>query len=628
MKRRKGMKKRIVLFFTMVIAIACVLAVSIFASAPDASKECATLKDGTSLPIWDEDGDALIWYKSTANAEDGYADYDYIKAQASEVDYYSNGQYSAGGYGYQQVGSITVTVNDASYTGVDGIVVLNMKDDDVRVTTGKGVGGYVNGFERTFYWSKTIEYIYFNLETVAFQKEAMQHASVLQYINIHELTKLSNIVGASLNNCPLLFSGKTLDMYNTNVTVLNNGTFTNDTFEAIVLPKGIKTINAWSLQYMKNVKTIHIPETVTFFGDTQFKHCESLETVTGYKSLFDRGVINQIQASTFQNCYKLTSVDLPDSYTAIGSNAFNGCNSLTGTFRISDDCESLGVSSFQSTGFDTIIFSGKYTTIPNNILRDSQVKYVYFPARLTAVEREVFRSVKNKVVVFYTGASADDLIAITVNNYNGVVCDASTVYASAAEFDLDTIDTGKNYIVYGYNHCDAFYGSEHIYSGNATVNVTSYFENITICDTCTREECKAQAVKDTIAPLFTYRGYSYTEEAIGGTYSMTQCFTVNREALDAYLIINPEFEYGVVASGYNNPLDESVDQNKVIKWNGEKFQFNHFQIKVSGITEEKMNTAVVFCAYVIDGGKTYYLSNNETSEDVAGVTYNSLLPKA
>ena len=166
-----------------------------------------------------------------------------------------------------------------------------------------------------------------------------------------------------------------------------------------------------------------------------------------------------------------------------------------------------------------------------------------------------------------------------------------------------------------------------VHNTTETIKYTSFLEKGQRIVSCHNDGC-TYSVTEEVSALFTYRGYSYTEEAIGGTYSMTQSFAVNREALDAYKVFSPDLAYGVVASGYNNPLDESVDQSKVIKWDGEKFQFNHFQIKVSGITEDKMDTAVVFCAYVIDGGKTYYLSNNETSEDVAGVTYNSLLPKA
>ena len=74
------MKKKLLLLTVLVIALTCIFAISVSAAEPDTSKETVQLKDSTVLPIWDTDGDALIWYKSTVNTEDGYANYDYIKA--------------------------------------------------------------------------------------------------------------------------------------------------------------------------------------------------------------------------------------------------------------------------------------------------------------------------------------------------------------------------------------------------------------------------------------------------------------------------------------------------------------------------------------------------------------------
>ena len=73
------MKKRLLVPVLMVLVM-CLFAISVLASAPDATKGSVTLSDGTVCPLYDEDGNALVWYKSTTNADDGYESYDYVRA--------------------------------------------------------------------------------------------------------------------------------------------------------------------------------------------------------------------------------------------------------------------------------------------------------------------------------------------------------------------------------------------------------------------------------------------------------------------------------------------------------------------------------------------------------------------
>ena len=73
------MKKKLFLALAISIMLVCFFAITAFAAAPDASGEKFTLENGTELPIWDTEGNGLIWYASTENTDDGYADYDYVQ---------------------------------------------------------------------------------------------------------------------------------------------------------------------------------------------------------------------------------------------------------------------------------------------------------------------------------------------------------------------------------------------------------------------------------------------------------------------------------------------------------------------------------------------------------------------
>ena len=131
--------KKIFLLLTLTAMLVCLFAISVSAATPNTEGESVTLDDGTVCPIWDTDGDALIWYKSTANTADGYAAYDYVKAQdSSVVDFKADGSYkAAGGTYYNEVTSAKINGTNMK----DIVVVVNLMDPDVKITSGNKAGG-------------------------------------------------------------------------------------------------------------------------------------------------------------------------------------------------------------------------------------------------------------------------------------------------------------------------------------------------------------------------------------------------------------------------------------------------------------------------------------------------------
>ena len=616
------MKKKIFLTLLVATVFACLLVFTAFAAEPDVSGETVTLKNGTVLPIWDTDGDALIWYKSTDNSEDGYADYDYIKAQASEVDYKTNWAGGISGVHANQVGTVTITVNDKTYSNGD-LVVFNIKDEDVVVTSSAhgSVGKSVNCISNVFNKSTNIEFVFLKLDTVAIQGSAFYQSTSIRYVNFEELTELRQIVGQNFSGCTSFFDGETLDLSNTKMTNIQSGTFNNTPIGKIILPKGLTSLNSWSLQGLTKIKEIHIPETVTVFGDTMFKNCSELEKVTGFKSLFDRGVLTSIPSATFLDCHALKSVDLPDTYTSIGSHAFQGTWAYSGTLVLPHECTTLGSNAFHSSGFETIVLSPNITVIPIYAFCQSYVKNVFIPSGDTEIGREAFRDVKNKVVVYYTGNSADELKSVTVNNYNGVILDNSSIIVSADEFDLENKEN-QHYVVYGYDHCEAFFGG-HSWLGTENVVVTGYFNDIEIKDSC--GNCKKTSVVKTIAAIFVWRGYSCS--TYGNSCSVAQCFYVNKNSVEQYTIYSPDFDYGVLATGNasGEPTDPKIGDEKVLVGNFIKSSHDYVIMKVSGISEDYFNKCIIFCAYVIDGEKMHYLDGGVSGEKVVGISYNDIL---
>lgn len=127
-------------------------------------------------------------------------------------------------------------------------------------------------------------------------------------------------------------------------------------------------IYIWSraFSYCKSLKNIEIPETTFSIASNAFERCDSLETVVwNSKHGADTSPIyplfggdkSKVSSFTFGPnveyipaalCYKmrkLTSIDIPDSVTAIGEFAFTECNTLE-TVTIGNGITSLGRSSF------------------------------------------------------------------------------------------------------------------------------------------------------------------------------------------------------------------------------------------------------------------------------------------
>ena len=323
--------------------------------------------------------------------------------------------------------------------------------------------------------------------------------------------------------------------------------------------------------------------------NSSFDRCTALKEV----EFAPNAQITSVGQFTFRQCSSLEKIVFPNTMTTFSQEAVQSCPSIK-EIR-------LGASATTFKRYDSI--SGA-TSNP--------VK-VYAPATLdgTLYGENCFPS---KAVVFFTG-----------NKAQAEAFGFATIY-SYEEYLAAGSPEGEKMMVYDYSLCDAFYNGEHQMAGSATMKLDSYFDSILFVDTCTRQGCGKFVADEskTIAPIFTYRGYSMTEKPINGAYSMTQCYTVDRTALGKYMQINPDFKFGIVASGYANPLGEVADPSKVINRDGDTFAFEHFEIKINGISNENISKNIVFCAYVIDNGTAYYLDNNKTTTEINGISFKDL----
>ena len=76
------------------------------------------------------------------------------------------------------------------------------------------------------------------------------------------------------------------------------------------------------IAYLNSIKHIEIGSGVTSIGSNAFNGCYSLSSITIPDS------ITSIGSNAFYNCSSLSSITIPDGVTSIGSNAFNSCYSI------------------------------------------------------------------------------------------------------------------------------------------------------------------------------------------------------------------------------------------------------------------------------------------------------------
>ena len=473
--------------------------------------------------------------------------------------------------------------------------------------------------------------------------------------SLTKVTGLENITYFGVHgfyNGPAIGTGETLVIAE-GTEFIGDRCFQGAKFTKIVLPSTIKTVSNQAFAAGKAIAEIDVSKCVniqklgdycfeqtavtsfdftpfaqalTYLGEGVLNSCYSLTTVTGFEKLDG---ITKILAKTFYSC-PLTSINLPKNITSVGDNSFRGHNSTQDVLVIPNGVTSIGEHAFTRTkqgGNVKVVLSASLSTTNGTYQFENWNVYeMYIPASFTSVPQGFVNNNKSSsIVYYYTG----ELNGLTVHATGNASLTKAT-WISAKDFT--GAQSGDNIIVYGYNHCDAFYGGEHKMSENAQMQLTSYFEPITFSCICTREECGVGAIDEsaTIAPIFKYLGYSCTESPIGGVHSVTQSYAIDKDALAKYREINPDFTYGFVASGVANPLapenSQLIEQGKIVVVPSSFVAHAYFAIKINGIpdADEFKTKALIFCLFVEDNG-TYYLDGGVTSENVSGITYNEVL---
>ena len=110
---------------------------------------------------------------------------------------------------------------------------------------------------------------------------------------------------------------------NINTKVIYDEAFENCTsIKSITIPDEVTYIGHYAFYYCSSIKSMTIPNNVTLIGSGSFAACESLENI----AIGDN--VTSIGNSAFLWCSSIKNIVIPNSVTSIGDGAFEVCSSL------------------------------------------------------------------------------------------------------------------------------------------------------------------------------------------------------------------------------------------------------------------------------------------------------------
>ena len=164
--------------------------------------------------------------------------------------------------------------------------------------------------------------------------------------------------------------------------------------KSVTIPEGITYIGQYAFFDCDEITSIVIPDSVTSIGIGVFENCDKLESVTLPKGL------KTIEKNTFRECTKLGNVALPETLESIGSAAFWNCDSIT-EVTIPETVKDLGDAAFYECASLVKVTAlgealGK-TEVDETLEEDDEDRYTYHP-----IGEIVFHSCHKDLVVTVT----------------------------------------------------------------------------------------------------------------------------------------------------------------------------------------------------------------------------------
>ena len=168
--------------------------------------------------------------------------------------------------------------------------------------------------------------------------------------------------------------------------------------------------------YASGLTTLDLPDNVTTVGTNVFGYSKQLKTAILPAALTD------IAGSMFYYCEALTSVTVQENVRSVGSSAFSYAKKLQ-SFYFPEKLTTLGTQSFYNTeSLKTLVNfeNSSVIEIPDTCFYKSAVVKVVFPATLEVLGKQAFREAPNVEYVDMSQTQVKEFTSSTNSSVNGV----------------------------------------------------------------------------------------------------------------------------------------------------------------------------------------------------------------
>lgn len=663
------MKKKLLLFLTLVAVMTCIFAISALAAEIPEWTDITTVDGMPDKSVFGADG--------TKGATSRVLMSDGITYPA----YYICNNSDSLGFNYKDLNSKT----GKSYAAKD-VVRLEVPKGTVKAPQAalKTANGYtalltvslpegfttLNGY--TFYGSSTAPSA---LVKVDFPS-TLNKVSEKEFLDCIALEEL--ILPNAIETLPLDFARNTTSLKRVvlpaSLKTLGNTAFRYSGISGeLVIPEGCTTIGQYAFANT-NVERVVIPSTIQSIGAYVFYQCSSITDVISKSTI--------IGAQMFYECENLKNINLENTVT-IGKQAFNNPNG--GTTKIvglvlPEGLTSIGEYAFTRCDITEIVLPSTLTTIGQSVFLGctslkkvvalntcfgqsmfqncSNVNELVLTERFVTLGKDALASVsQTSFITYYTGTDYERIKS---------VCSSTTRLSQGKYYTYEDYINGdytynKFMVIYDVNLCVAAFDGVHTEpqdDGNCTTAVTcsmckehtfkealqhtigekitytSFLEVGEYYNGCTNDGCTVGTTEETKA-LFAFLGYSVAEFGNGG---MAICFSVDKEAIAKYeQVTGDTVKYGLFAASQKKLGTADIfDSNGnaadgVINADVTAFDLDIFELKITGLTDENKGARLAIGAYVAvtgEGGVEYsYLQSSApaSGEKYYFVSYNDVL---
>lgn len=250
------------------------------------------------------------------------------------------------------------------------------------------------------------------------------------------------------------------------VTYIGKHAFANcKALESITVPDGVESIGDWAFANCSALKDVYLSDGISTIGSYAFSDCRSLRTIDLPETLTDLGErafsnaglnsitlpkgITEIKGGTFNQCSRLSSVNLSSETKVIGGDAFFNCSSLR-FLELPEGITTIKGGAFYGTGIDELTIPTTITELSSGIFGYSgggnRVKLFFYGTEEEWKSKQLEYYANN--VTFMT--SFVESVSIEEDEILLMPDESKTIYAniypeSASCKEVSWVNGGRNY---------------------------------------------------------------------------------------------------------------------------------------------------------------------------------------